>query len=156
MWHKFWLIKKKKVDPPSFWHPNLFWNFDHSPVTYDLETSKKKRFPHNTDSKLIRSLNSCVVIRLEKRHVWPKPVISVGPTFKCSVAMCSLPSQNVSGLWLDVEEETTASNDWIGCNFKPFRGHTFMTVTKNDQFCDPPMPCVPLPSCPKINNRSFV
>ena len=43
---------------------------------------------------------------------------------------CSLPYQNVSGLWLDVEGETTISNDWIGSNFKPFRGHTFMTATK--------------------------
>ena len=43
---------------------------------------------------------------------------------------CSLPYQNVSGLWLDVEGETTVSNDWIGSNFKPFRGHTFMIATK--------------------------
>ena len=34
----------------------------------------------------------------------------------------------------------TTSNYWIGCNFKPLRGHTFMTVTKNDQFCDLPRP----------------
>ena len=43
---------------------------------------------------------------------------------------CSLPYQNVSGLWLDVEGETTVSNDWIGSNFKPFRGHKFMIATK--------------------------
>ena len=47
-------------------------------------------------------------------------------------------THNASGLWHDVEEETTASSDWIGCNFKPFRGHTFVAVTKNDQSCDPP------------------
>ena len=50
---------------------------------------------------------------------------------------CSVRSQNVSGLWFDVEEETATSNDWISCNFKPFRSHTFMTTTKDDQFCDP-------------------
>ena len=32
----------------------------------------------------------------------------------------------VSDWWLDVEEKTTASNDCIGCNFKPFRGYKFM------------------------------
>ena len=35
-----------------------------------------------------------------------------------------------------MEEETTVSNvsnDWICCYFIPFRGHTFMTGTKNDQ-----------------------
>ena len=42
------------------------------------------------------------------------------------------------------KKETTASNGWIGCNFKPFRGHKFMTPTKNDQFCDPWPPC-PVP-----------
>ena len=36
----------------------------------------------------------------------------------------------VSGWWLDVEEKTTASNDWIGCNFKLFRGHTFSVLEK--------------------------
>ena len=45
---------------------------------------------------------------------------------------CSLRNQNVSSLWLD-SEETTASNDWIGCNFIPFMGHTFLTATKNNQ-----------------------
>ena len=44
---------------------------------------------------------------------------------------CYLRSQNVFGWWLDVEEETTASNDCIGRNFKPFRGYTFMMVTKS-------------------------
>ena len=34
----------------------------------------------------------------------------------------------------------TTSNYWIGCNFKPLKGHTFMTATKNDQFCDLPRP----------------
>ena len=29
---------------------------------------------------------------------------------------CSLRRQNVSGLRVDVEEESTASNDWIGLN----------------------------------------
>ena len=59
-------------------------------------------------------------------------------------------SQNVSGL-LDVEEETTAANNWVGCNFKPFRDHIFLTLTETDQFCNPP----PSPST-KMNNRSFV
>ena len=49
---------------------------------------------------------------------------------------CFLCGQNVSDVWVDVEEETTASNDWIGCNVKPFRIYSFMTATKNDQFCD--------------------
>ena len=62
---------------------------------------------------------------------------------------CSLCSEDISGLWLDVEEETAASNDWIGCNFKPIKGHTFMTATKNDQFCEPP------PLSAKFNNMSF-
>ena len=53
-------------------------------------------------------------------------------------------SQNVSGWYLNVEEETTASNDWIGCNLKPFRDHTFMMATKDEQFCDPLYP-VPHP-----------
>ena len=35
---------------------------------------------------------------------------------------CSLSYQNVSGSWFDIEEETAASNDCIGCNFKPFKG----------------------------------
>ena len=47
---------------------------------------------------------------------------------------CSRCSQNVSDLWLDVEEETAASNDWIDCKFKSFRGHTFITTTKKYQF----------------------
>ena len=34
----------------------------------------------------------------------------------------------VSGWWLDFEGKTTGSNDWIGCNFKPSRGHTFMNL----------------------------
>ena len=32
----------------------------------------------------------------------------------------------VSDWWLDVKEKATASNDCIGCNFKPFRCYTFM------------------------------
>ena len=43
-------------------------------------------------------------------------------------------------IWLDVEEETSASSNWIGCNFKPFRGQTFVASTKNDQLCDPQPP----------------
>ena len=62
---------------------------------------------------------------------------------------CYIRSQNISGWLLDNEEETTASNDCFGCNFKPFRGHTFMTTTKNYQFCYPPMSCV-TPSICKI------
>ena len=44
--------------------------------------------------------------------------------------------------WLDVKEQTTASNNWIDCNFKPFKGHKFMTSTKYDQLCDPPTPSI--------------
>ena len=36
------------------------------------------------------------------------------------------PFEILSGWWLDVEEKTTASNNWIGCNFKAFRCHVFM------------------------------
>ena len=43
---------------------------------------------------------------------------------------CFLCGQNVSDVWVDVEEETTASNDCIGCNVKPFRVYSFMTATK--------------------------
>ena len=34
----------------------------------------------------------------------------------------------VSGWWLDFEGKTTGSNDWIDCNFKPSRVHTFMNL----------------------------
>ena len=50
-------------------------------------------------------------------------------------------SQNVSGLCLVVEKETTTSNNWTGCNYKVFRSHTFMTATKNDQLCYPRILC---------------
>ena len=53
----------------------------------------------------------------------------------------SLCSQNVFGLLIDVEQETVVANDWIGCNFKPFRGYT-LTATKCDQFGDFPTPSV--------------
>ena len=59
--------------------------------------------------------------------------------------------RQLKSIWLEVKEETIASNNWVGCNFKPFRGHTFMTSTKNDQLRDPQLP----PSA-KLNNRSFV
>ena len=45
-----WLIKKKKkslpliFDPPSFWYPNFFWNFDNPPVNYDIKLVKKEMF----------------------------------------------------------------------------------------------------------------
>ena len=39
-------------------------------------------------------------------------------------------------IWLDVEEETAASSNYIGFNFKAFRGYIFMMSTKNDQFFD--------------------
>ena len=54
-----------------------------------------------------------------------------------------------AGLWLDVDEETTASNYRVGCNFKPFRGHTVMTAIKNEQYCD-------YLHLQKMSNRSFV
>ena len=34
-------------------------------------------------------------------------------------------------IWLDVEVEAHASNNWIGCNFKPFKARTIMMSTKN-------------------------
>ena len=40
-------------------------------------------------------------------------------------------------VWLDVEEETNASNSRIGCNFKQFRSHKFMTSVKIDHSYDP-------------------
>ena len=46
-----------------------------------------------------------------------------GGCYPCSQNVACM---HVSAWWLDVEEKTAASNDWIGCNFKPFRGHTFM------------------------------
>ena len=51
----------------------------------------------------------------------------------------------------DAKEETAASNNWIGCNFTLFRGHTFIKSTKNGQLYD----TQPTPSA-KMNNRSFV
>ena len=68
---------------------------------------------------------------------------------------CSLCSKNVSDLWDDVEEETAASKDWIGCNFKPLSGRTFMTATKSEQFCDPTFSiCKNEPSLAKKQNRT--
>ena len=47
-------------------------------------------------------------------------------------------------IWLDVEEETYASINRMGSyNFKPYRGHSFMTATKIYQFCDSPTPLNP-------------
>ena len=71
------------------------------------------------------------------------------------VRSCYLCSQNVSGLRLDVEEETTACSDWIGCNFEPFRGHTFMTASKNDQFYDPPPPSHILCTTPCLDLQTW-
>ena len=59
--------------------------------------------------------------------------------------------RQLKSIWLEAKEATITSNNWVGCNFKPFRGHAFMTSTKNDQLCDPQL----LPSA-KFNNRSFV
>ena len=39
-------------------------------------------------------------------------------------------------IWFDVEEETAASSNYIGFNFKAFRGYIFTMSTKNDQFFD--------------------
>ena len=36
------------------------------------------------------------------------------------VCMC------VSGRWLNVEGKPATANDWITCNFKPLRSHTFV------------------------------
>ena len=36
--------------------------------------------------------------------------------------VCMYVCMYVPGWGLDVEERTTTSKDWIGCNFKPFRG----------------------------------
>ena len=66
----------------------------------------------------------------------------------CSLA---LRSQNVSDLRLCVEEKTVASNDWIGCNFKPFRCHMFMAATNND-----PPPLIPPPSAKMNNTRQKI
>ena len=62
----------------------------------------------------------------------------------------SLCSQNIYGLCFDVEEETTASNDWIFFDFEPFWGHIFMKAL-NNQFCDPPLPS----PFTKMNNKYF-
>ena len=45
-------------------------------------------------------------------------------------------------VWLDVEEENTDFNNWIGCNFEPFRTDTFITSTKPIKW--PPSPPNPL------------
>ena len=71
---------------------------------------------------------------------------------------CYVHCQKESDLWLDVEEETTISNDGIDCHFEPFRYHTFMTARKKWPIlwptllnsCDPALPSA------KMNNRSFV
>ena len=44
---------------------------------------------------------------------------------------CYLGSQNVvcmyvSGRWPNVEGKPATANDWITCNFKPLRSHTFV------------------------------
>ena len=93
MWKFFWLIKRKKssraliFDSPSFRLSCLFLNFDHLPINSDLETSKKELCSHDTNTKLT-ALNRYSIIRSEKRHTWPKFVISVRATFSWSVAMC--------------------------------------------------------------------
>ena len=43
-------------------------------------------------------------------------------------------------IWLDAEQRYIVSNNSIGCNFKPFASHAFMTSIKNDRFCDPLRP----------------
>ena len=37
-------------------------------------------------------------------------------------------------IWIDAEEESTTSSNWFGCNFKPFRGHTYLTSQKMANF----------------------
>ena len=61
----------------------------------------------------------------------------------------------LSGLCLGVEGETTTSNDWNSCNFKTFRGHTFMTAAKESPILWPPMSCAPPPPSSKIKNISL-
>ena len=51
--------------------------------------------------------------------------------YKCSQNVVYM---NVSGWWLDVEEKTAASNDSSGCNFKPFRAHTFINFLLQKKF----------------------
>ena len=50
-WHWGVLLKVKRrphdTDPPHFRHSHPFWNFDYSPVNYDLETIKKELFPRH-------------------------------------------------------------------------------------------------------------
>ena len=77
--------KEKKAPPltfdsPPFRLPYLFLNFDHLTVNSDLETSKKELCSHDTNTKFT-ALNRGIVIRSEKRHTWPKFVISVNPAF---------------------------------------------------------------------------
>ena len=40
-------------------------------------------------------------------------------------------SKNVFGFWLDIKEETAASNDWISCSSKLTRGHKKMKIMFN-------------------------
>ena len=50
-WHWGVLLKVKRrphdTDPPHFRHSHPFWNFDYSPVNYDLEIIKKELFPRH-------------------------------------------------------------------------------------------------------------
>ena len=89
------IVKKGKkappppiFDPTPFWDFASFWNFDHLPVNYDTETSKKKSCSYDAHPKP-KALNkqSCQV---QKRHTWPKFVISVSPVFSSSVGKCDI------------------------------------------------------------------
>ena len=80
-------------DPSCFWHTHPFWNFDHSPVNYDIETSKKRAVsiiptqnPHywTVVNQILES--KWIVARLKKsKHEFVK---NVSPAFNWIVAMC--------------------------------------------------------------------
>ena len=64
---------------------------------------------------------------------------------------CSLcQSKCAKFVWLDVGEQTTASNDWIYCSFKLFRGQIFMVFMKYDQLGD-----LQFPPSAKMSNKYF-
>ena len=86
IWHKVWLIKKKKRLPtwylilPHFKIPTFFWNFDHPIVNYEqIRPTTPTQYPHHWTGTLIR---------LEKRHTWSKFIISANPVFSWSESMC--------------------------------------------------------------------
>ena len=129
--------KKEKKTPhlifdyPPFWNSHPFWNFDHSPVNYELETSKKRAVPTTLTQKSHHWM--CIVIRLEKRHKWPKFAISVSPAFTWSEAVSHRNSPNIRGV--QVPESSSLRDTWSSRQKNFYELHLFVTLLLLKRFC---------------------